>query len=215
MSDVATDAEPADDSGLMGAAGGEGGRGLAIALAEIEESLERAMCAVTEQADACGLEATDEMAGDEEETEATAAPAAAFADEWDACVQRAPWIVRTLAAGLVARLRCVSEEALERSGDATATRTDAVRESLAAAGTALADAAQGLELLLVRTRRLMEQAGVERIDVMHEPFDAERMRAVDVGADDDVQAGHVAEQYRPGYLLHGAVLRPAEVRVAR
>jgi len=70
-------------------------------------------------------------------------------------------------------------------------------------------------LLLVRTRRLMAQAGVRRIDVRSEPFDAGRMRAVDVVEDAEVPEGHVAEQYRPGYLLHGTVLKPAEVRVAR
>lgn len=47
----------------------------------------------------------------------------------------------------------------------------------------VADTGQGLELVLARTRRLMEQAGLGRIDVLHEPFDPERMRAIDIAED--------------------------------
>ena len=89
------------------------------------------------------------------------------------------------------------------------------QEAVAAAATSLADAGQGLELVLVRTRRLMEQAGLRRFDVLHEPFDAERMRAIDISEDSGVAEGHVAQQFRPGYLFQGVVLRPAEVGVSR
>jgi molecular chaperone GrpE (heat shock protein) len=41
------------------------------------------------------------------------------------------------------------------------------------------------------------------------------MRAIDIAEDAAVPEGHVAKQFRPGYVLHGAVLRPAEVGVAR
>lgn len=203
-------------------AAGDPLRGLAVALAEIEESLERATVAVAEQAESVGLDAmagvqdgdNDEHDMRDDHTAADAAspdPTAA----WDDCVGRAPWLVRTLAAGLIARLRIVFDDALAQAATDGVRRAEAASEPLAAAATALADAGQGLELLLARTRRLMTQAGVQRIDVLHEPFDAERMRAVDVVEDAEVPEGHVAEQFRPGYLLHGAVLRPAEVRVSR
>jgi molecular chaperone GrpE (heat shock protein) len=215
---------------------GDAVRDLAVAIAEIEESLERATVAVAEQAESVSLEAVavgaagaaDEHgeADDDEDDEDAARGSsedALSADEaavdpraaWDDCLARAPWHVRAVAAGLVARLRDVFDEAVEQATEDGRRRTAAAEDSLAGAVTALADAGQGLELLLARTRRLMAQAGVQRIDVLSEPFDAGRMRAVDVVEDADVPEGHVAEQYRPGYLLHGTVLRPAEVQVAR
>jgi hypothetical protein len=201
---------------------GDAVRDLAVAIAEIEESLERATVAVAEQAESVSLEAAaaDRAIEDAESGPWEDAPAAdeAAVDPqaaWDDCLARAPWPVRALAAGLLARLRGVFDEAIEQGAEEGRRRAEATGDSLAAAVTALADAGQGLELLLARTRRLMAQAGVRRFDVLCEPFDAERMRALDVVEDAEVPEGHVAEQYRPGYLLHGTVLRPAEVRVAR
>jgi molecular chaperone GrpE (heat shock protein) len=204
---------------------GDAVRDLAGAIAEIEESLERATIAVAEQAESLSLEAVaaDQAGGDaateppEDAPEADEAAEAAgdFEAAWDDCLGRAPWHVRALAAGLVARLRRVFDEAVEQATEDGRRRTEAAGDSLAGAVTALADAGQGLELLLGRTRRLMAEAGVRRFDVLSEPFDAGRMRAIDVVEDAAVPEGHVAAQYRPGYLLHGTVLRPAEVRVAR
>jgi molecular chaperone GrpE (heat shock protein) len=50
---------------------------------------------------------------------------------------------------------------------------------------------------------------------VHQPFDPETMRAIDTVADASMPAGIVTEELRPGYRLHGAVLRAADVRVAR
>jgi hypothetical protein len=209
---------------------GDGVRDLAVAIAEIEESLERATVAVAEQAESVRLEAVaageeggdddgldddgpDEHGPDDDDRSDEAAADSRAA--WDDCLAQAPWPVRALATGLLTRLREVFDEAVEQATEDGRRRREAAGDSLAGAVTALADAEQGLELLLVRTRRLMAQAGVRRIDVLAEPFDAERMRAVDVVEDAEVPEGHVAGQYRPGYLLHGTVLRPAEVQVAR
>lgn len=82
-------------------------------------------------------------------------------------------------------------------------------------GPALADAAQGLELVLLRVRRLMERTGLSRMDVLGQPFDPEWMRAVESVEADGVPPGAVAEEVRPGYVLGDTVLRPADVRVAR
>ncbi len=194
-------------------------RRLAGGLAEMEESLERATVAVAEQAERLSL------AGVEAGEDATSGVAddAALADErrpdpaaaWNDCLERSPRLLRLLAAGLTERLGRVFDEAIAEATAAGQRSTEAATEAVAGAATALADAGQGLELLLVRTRRLMNQAGIRRIDVVDEPFDPERMRAIDVVEDTNVPEGHVAAQYRPGYLLDDTVLRPAEVRVAR
>jgi hypothetical protein len=188
-------------------------RPMATALAEVEESLERAVAAIAGEAETIGCLATEFDAhtdGEADDPDSTD-PAAA----WDACLAESSWLVRTLAAGLVGRLRQIFDIHLQQAIGDGARRAGKAQEGIVAAATALADTGQGLELALVRTRRLMEQAGLRRIDVLHEPFDAERMRAIDIAEDAAVPEGHVAKQFRPGYVLHGAVLRPAEVGVAR
>jgi len=185
--------------------GGEQARRLAEALTEIEDSMERAAGVVSTQAaeiDALAAGFGGEAVGDH------GTPAKHdLAADWRGSVGAAPWLIRMLAPRFVRRLQHLFDQARTRAGRAE----DVAR----AAALALADARQGLELLLVRTRRLMEQVGIRRLDVLHEPFDADRMRAIDVVEDSAVPDGHVAEQLRPGYLLHGTVIRAAEVLVAR
>jgi hypothetical protein len=74
---------------------------------------------------------------------------------------------------------------------------------------------QGLELLYNRVQRLMQQHGLERIDVLGRPFDPERMHAIEVISSTDVPSSHVAEQLRPAYLWNQHLLIVAEVRLAR
>ena len=198
---------------LAAAGSTEAIRPLAMALAEVEESLERAVIAIATEADtiSCGATDADEHTDHETADAEPQEPAAA----WDSCLAESSWLVRTLAAGLVGRLRQVFDEHVHRATEDGERRAGMPREAVAAAATSLADAGQGLELVLVRTRRLMEQAELRRIDVLHEPFDAERMRAIDIAENPGVPEGHVAKQFRPGYLLRGVVLRPAEVGVSR
>ncbi|NBX29057.1 nucleotide exchange factor GrpE [bacterium] len=205
----------AGDAAARPAAGGstEAIRPLAAALAEVEESLERAVVAIATEAEAMGCVATDTDQEPDRETACVEPPDPAAA--WDSCLVESSWLVRTLAARLVARLRQIFDSHLERAAWDGERRTAMNRAAVAAAATSLVDAGQGLELVLVRTRRLMEQAGLRRIDVLHQPFDGEQMRAIDITADPAVPEGHVARQFRPGYLLHGMVLRPAEVGVSR
>ncbi len=76
-------------------------------------------------------------------------------------------------------------------------------------------ARQGLNLILARVHRLMKQSGLERLDVVGQPFDAELMFAIDTVASSTVPHAHVAEQLRPAYLWQGKLLRTAEVRLAK
>ena len=198
---------------LAAAGSTEAIRPLAMALSEVEESLERAVIAIATEAETITASATDTDESTARETADAAPPEPAAA--WDSCLAESSRLVRTLAAGLVGRLRQVFDAHVRRATGDGERRAGMPREAVAAAATSLADAGQGLELVLVRTRRLMEQAEIRRIDVLHEPFDAERMRAIDIAEDPAVPEGHVAKQYRPGYLLRDVVLRPAEVGVSR
>jgi molecular chaperone GrpE len=188
-------------------------RPLAMALAEVEESLERAVIAITTEGETISCSATDTDEDTDRETNDADPPQPAAA--WDSCLAESSWLVRTLAAGLVGRLRLVFDKQLHRATGDSERRAGIGRGAVAAAATSLEDAGKGLELVLVKTRRLMEQAGLRRIDVLHQPFDAEQMRAIEISQDSAVPEGHVAKQFRPGYLLRGVVLRPAEVGVSR
>jgi len=176
-------------------------RSLALALAEVDEGLERARAAVAAQHSLIQRM----VAGEENGLPVNSAAEPGMAAAWDAAVADASWPVRLIAGRLLARLRAavLAEAARVEAGP------------FAQMAEAIADAGHGLELLLLRVRRQMAEAGVERIDVVHQPFDPDSMRAVDTVVDASVPAGVVTEEVRPGYRLQGAVVRPADVRVAR
>jgi len=75
-------------------------------------------------------------------------------------------------------------------------------------------AIEGLNLVLGRLRRAMYELGIERVDVLGQPFDASTMHAIGTVASVDCPSAHVAEQLSPAYLWQGRLLRFADVRVA-
>jgi molecular chaperone GrpE len=74
---------------------------------------------------------------------------------------------------------------------------------------------QGYRLSLKSLDELLAKFEVRPIDCMGEVFDPRLMSAVDVEETLDAPEGTVLAVYRTGYELHGAVYRPAQVRVAR
>lgn len=130
---------------------------------------------------------------------ATKAPPTWLAS-FDAAVAGAPWLARTFGSSLFSNLRKIVEQAeLE-------TRAPEKSQSTTI---------QGFELLMARVRRQMQQAEIERIDLLGKPFDAEIMNAIDMIDAPNVPQAHVAEQLRPAYRWHGNLLRYADVRLAK
>jgi molecular chaperone GrpE len=74
---------------------------------------------------------------------------------------------------------------------------------------------EGARLALARVDEAMDRLGVRPISGVGEPFDPERMEAVEVAQRSDVAEGSVLEVYRSGYQCAGVVLRTAQVKVAR
>lgn len=184
-------------------------RALATAVAETEESLARASAVLAAQAETLRAAPTADVRGAEAAGSSAAAP---LAEAWDACLAESSWLARWLSGSLLGRLRRAAEEAVGQAFEAGAQQA---ADAYGDVGPALADAGQGLELVLLRVRRLMERTGLSRMDVLGQPFDPEWMRAVESVEADGVPPGAVAEEVRPGYALGGTVLRPADVRVAR
>lgn len=73
---------------------------------------------------------------------------------------------------------------------------------------------EGVQLILRRLQKVLEQIGVERIEPRGEPFDPRVHEAIARHETDDVPAGQVIEVYQPGYKLAERLLRPATVVVA-
>jgi molecular chaperone GrpE len=76
--------------------------------------------------------------------------------------------------------------------------------------------AAGVGLVRERLRQALAAEGVEEIATVGKPFDPAIAEAVATEpTDDPAQDGLVVEETERGFMLRGALLRPARVRVAR
>jgi hypothetical protein len=72
---------------------------------------------------------------------------------------------------------------------------------------------QAFSILLTHLQKLTEQAGVQPMLTLGEPFDPTRMVAVGTTPAGAGPVNRVAEEAAAGYLWRGEVLRPAEVKI--
>jgi molecular chaperone GrpE len=75
--------------------------------------------------------------------------------------------------------------------------------------------ADGLAMNLRRLDETLARRGVRPLPAVGQPFDPYRMHAAEVESDSTRPAGEVIRELRPGFLLHGELLRLAEVVVNR
>jgi molecular chaperone GrpE len=73
----------------------------------------------------------------------------------------------------------------------------------------------GYTMSLQRLERALEQAGLEAIPAVGEPFDPETMEVVEVVHEAGRTDTEVLDEVRRGYIWQGRVFRCAQVRVAR
>ena len=154
-------------------------RKMAEAIADIEESLQRAIESIIQRP-------------------ATVRSQSNVLSKYDVFLSRAPWFARVFASRWFEDLRAEIAHALE--SERKASTHDATH--------------RGLELLAARVHRLMKQFEIERVNVLHQAFDADTMNAIDVIVDPSVPSSHVAQQLRPLYRWRNSTLRCAEVRIA-
>lgn len=74
-------------------------------------------------------------------------------------------------------------------------------------------AAQGLIMIREKLGRVLEEAGLERIEATGQPFDPDRHEAVLTQRVDAERAGRVMGEIEPGYFFKGKLARPARVQV--
>jgi molecular chaperone GrpE len=78
------------------------------------------------------------------------------------------------------------------------------------------DASQrGLQMLVDRVQRLMQDQQIQRLETLGKPFDAETMNAIEAVSTSTAPTGSVVEQLSPGYTWCGRLIRYAQVRIAR
>ncbi|WP_295885124.1 nucleotide exchange factor GrpE [uncultured Thiohalocapsa sp.] len=75
--------------------------------------------------------------------------------------------------------------------------------------------ADGQAMSLRRLDETLARRGVRPLAAVGQPFDPHRMHAAEVESDPARPAGEVIRELRPGFLLHGELLRLAEVVVNR
>lgn len=86
-----------------------------------------------------------------------------------------------------------------------------VVDDLEMAGKHLKDT--GLDLALKKLYGVLQSEGLERIDTKGKEYDIQTMEAIQIV--DEKEDGKVIIEHRAGYLLHGSVLRPAQVTVSK
>ena len=75
---------------------------------------------------------------------------------------------------------------------------------------------KGVHLIYRQLLGLLEKEGVARIPTVGERFDPHRHEAVaQVDTDDHTADGTIVEEVQAGYTIHGKVIRPAMVKVAK
>lgn len=91
--------------------------------------------------------------------------------------------------------------------------------ALAAAGTAARDSVKsfqtGVEMICQQLKQALKETGLEEVDATGKVFDPNSHEAISQIESAEVPEGHVSQQIRKGYRLHGRLLRPAGVVVAK
>jgi molecular chaperone GrpE len=88
-------------------------------------------------------------------------------------------------------------------------------ENMERARQILASVAAGYTMTVQRVERALSKHGVEPIPALDEPYDPERMEAVEAVRGSGRPSGEVLDEVRRGYLYQGRVFRYAQVRVAK
>ena len=90
---------------------------------------------------------------------------------------------------------------------------DNLERALSAAGESEGGLKAGVEMVLRQTKETFAKMGVEEIDPMGQPFDAELHNAVMQGSEEEGEPGTVCMVLQKGYKLGNRVIRHAMVKV--
>jgi molecular chaperone GrpE len=118
------------------------------------------------------------------------------------------------------RMRAEQADAVARAGERIASELLPVIDNLeraidqVTAGGEVVDLLKGVEMVHGQLLDVLAKEGVELQDPFGKPFDPERHQAVAQREDAETPEGTVVEVYQKGYVMHGRVIRPAQVVVS-
>jgi molecular chaperone GrpE len=100
-------------------------------------------------------------------------------------------------------------------GDNLRRALETITAEARAADPALAKFAEGVELTERELLNVLERYGIKRIDPVGQPFDHNLHQAMMQVENATQPPGTVVQVFQPGYTIHGRLLRPAMVTVAK
>lgn len=100
-------------------------------------------------------------------------------------------------------------------GDNIRRALETISAEARAADPALAKFAEGVELTERELLNILERHGIKRVDPVGQPFDHNLHQAVMQVENATQPPGTVVQVFQPGYTIHGRLLRPAMVTVAK
>ncbi|HOJ01866.1 MAG TPA: nucleotide exchange factor GrpE [Anaerolineaceae bacterium] len=74
---------------------------------------------------------------------------------------------------------------------------------------------EGIALILKKMQKILEDEGIEPINVDKVDFDPQFHEAISHEEDPDYKSGQIIEVVKPGYRINNRIIRPALVRVAK
>jgi len=74
---------------------------------------------------------------------------------------------------------------------------------------------EGVKLIHKQFKEVLEREGLKKLEVQGEKFDPNLHYAVEYQESDKHKDNEILKEIRPGYLLHGRVIRPTMVVVAK
>ncbi len=74
---------------------------------------------------------------------------------------------------------------------------------------------EGVEMIYRQLGQMLEKNGVQELETVGKPFDPCYHNALQQIESTDVPENHVAQEVSKGYMMHGKLLRPAAVIVAK
>lgn len=74
---------------------------------------------------------------------------------------------------------------------------------------------KGVEMILNQMRGFLKEKGLERIESVGKKFDPTRHDAIEQIEMEGCEDNIVIEEFQPGYMLYGRIIRPAKVKVSK
>jgi molecular chaperone GrpE len=74
---------------------------------------------------------------------------------------------------------------------------------------------EGLDMIVKKFKKILEEEGISVVEAIGKPFDPNFHEAIAQVQTNDFSEGIIVEEFKKGYMLHGNVIRPSVVSIAK